>query len=106
GEDFSIATASQNAANAQMDLFGQQVLPSKKEALPSEDDEESIRVYKTIEQVPHEYFLVQSEKEIEGLVKKLSAQKSICFDTETTSTDANTAEIVGMSFSFKKGEAY
>ncbi len=107
GESFSIAEASQNASNSQMDLFGQQVLPSKRDALPSADaDDESIRVYKTIEQVPHEYFLVETETEIKNLIEKLSKASSICFDTETTSTDANTAEMVGMSFSIKTGEAY
>jgi DNA polymerase-1 len=107
GESFTIAEASQNASNSQMDLFGQQVLPSKRDALPSADaDDESIRVYKTIEQVPHEYFLVETEDEIKTLVEKLSKASSICVDTETTSTDANTAEMVGMSFSVKKGEAY
>jgi DNA polymerase I len=107
GESFTIAEASQNASNSQMDLFAQQVLPSKRDALPSADaDDESIRVYKTIEQLPHEYFLVETETEIKNLVEKLSKANSICFDTETTSTDANTAEMVGMSFSIKKGEAY
>ena len=33
-------------------------------------------------------------------------QQEICFDTETTGLDANDAEIVGMSFSWKPGEAY
>jgi DNA polymerase-1 len=107
GESFTIAEASQNASNSQMDLFAQQVLPSKRDALPSADaDDESIRVYKTIEQLPHEYFLVETETEIKNLVEKLSKVNSICFDTETTSTDANIAEMVGMSFSIKKGEAY
>jgi len=36
----------------------------------------------------------------------LHHQKEICFDTETTNIDANEAELVGMSFAFKKGEAY
>jgi len=110
GEQFTIAAASQSAAanaTSQMDLFGQQVLPSKREALKTESsDEESIRVYKTIDQVPHEYYLAQTDEEIKILVDKLSSASSICFDTETTSTDANTAEMVGMSFAITKGEAY
>lgn len=107
GEDFTIAQASQNAAansNSQMDLFGQQVLPSKREALPTE--EESIRVYKTIKDVSHEYHFVESDSDINSLVEKLGSATSICFDTETTSTDANTAELVGMSFAIKTTEAY
>ncbi len=109
GDNFTIAEASQNAAaaaTAQMDLFGQQVLPSKRDALPSADDEEEFRVYNTLDQVPHQYYLVQSETDIKELVTKLSNVKSFCFDTETTSTDANTAELVGMSFCMTKGEAY
>ncbi len=110
GEQFTIAAASQNAAantTSQMDLFGQQVLPSKREALKTESsDDESIRIYKTIDQVPHQYYLVQTDEEIKSLVEKLSSATSICFDTETTSTDANTAEMVGMSFAITKGEAY
>lgn len=106
GEEFTIASASQAASsNAQMDLFGQQVLPSKRDALPSSDDD-TIRVYKTINEVEHEYHLIQTKEEIKNLVKKLEEYPTICFDTETTSVDANSAEMVGMSFSVKKGEAY
>lgn len=107
GEEFTIAQASLNAAansNSQMDLFGQQVLPSKRDALPTE--EESIRVYKTIKEVPHEYHFVESDADINSLLEKLKAANAICFDTETTSTDANTAELVGMSFAIKTTEAY
>jgi len=107
GEEFTIAQASQNAAvnsNAQMDLFGQQVLPSKRDALPTE--EESIRVYKTINEVPHNYHFVESDADINNLIENLSHANAICFDTETTSTDANTAELVGMSFAIKTTEAY
>lgn len=107
GEEFTIAQASQNAvanSNAQMDLFGQQVLPSKRDALPTE--EESIRVYKTINEVPHEYHFVESDADINNLIENLSNAIAICFDTETTSTDANTAELVGMSFAIKTTEAY
>ncbi|MCX8480991.1 MAG: DNA polymerase I, partial [Sediminibacterium sp.] len=36
----------------------------------------------------------------------LSQQTEICFDTETTGINALTAEIIGMSFCFKKNNAY
>jgi DNA polymerase-1 len=41
-----------------------------------------------------------------AFVKELMQQQEICFDTETTGIDANDAELVGMSFSWKKGEAW
>ena len=37
---------------------------------------------------------------------ELKKYDEICFDTETTGIDANDAELVGLSFSVKKGEAY
>ena len=61
---------------------------------------------KNIHNTPHNYILVEGEEAIKDLVKKLSAQKEICFDTETTHIDPNEAELVGLSFSFKKGEGY
>jgi DNA polymerase-1 len=33
-------------------------------------------------------------------------QKSVCFDTETTGIDPISAEIVGLSFSFGKGQLF
>jgi DNA polymerase-1 len=36
----------------------------------------------------------------------LSLQEAICFDTETTSVDAVEAELVGLAFAYRKGEAF
>ena len=36
----------------------------------------------------------------------MKKEKSFCFDTETTNIDANIADLVGMSFSWKAGEGY
>ena len=62
--------------------------------------------YLTIESVPHNYMLSDTAEKIDELVKKLSAVTSFCFDSETTGLDPLSAEIVGLSFSFKKAEAY
>lgn len=62
--------------------------------------------YATIETTPHNYQLVSTDAEITSLLQLLSAQKEICFDTETTDIDANLAELVGMSFSWEKGTGY
>lgn len=104
GEQFTIAEASQKAT-AQMDLFGQ-VLPSKREALPDDSDDESPRIYLTINEVEHNYHLINDEDGYRKLAQQLAQLDSFCFDTETTSTDANNAELVGLSFAFKKAEAY
>ncbi len=60
----------------------------------------------TIQTVAHEYKLVQSPSEIDALIKELSSQTEICFDTETTGLDAMACEIVGMSFSYQPTKAF
>ncbi len=61
---------------------------------------------KNITNTPHNYLLVETDAQISALVKELLLQKEICFDTETTGTDANNVELVGMSFSYKPTEGY
>lgn len=60
----------------------------------------------TIEGTDHLYQFVDSDKALYTLVKNLCAQKAVCFDTETTSLNEIEAELVGISFSYKKGLAY
>lgn len=52
------------------------------------------------------YQLIETKDKRGTFMKEMMKQKAVCFDTETTSVDANAAELVGMSFSWKKGEAY
>lgn len=52
------------------------------------------------------YEIVQNRDALERLAKALSTQKVFAFDTETTGLDVMTASLVGMSFSWKAGEAY
>lgn len=59
-----------------------------------------------INSVEHKYYLVDTEKEIEELVARLLTFDSISLDTETTSIDPMTAELVGLSFSVVENEAY
>ena len=61
---------------------------------------------KTLQNTPHEYHLVQTEKEAAVLVKKLKSASSVCFDTETTGLDPNDTELVGMSFAIEPHEAW
>lgn len=61
---------------------------------------------KTIEQIPHDYKLITTTEAIDALVSELIQQTELAFDTETTNIDAMLAEIIGMSFSWKKGEGY
>jgi DNA polymerase-1 len=59
-----------------------------------------------IHSTTHHYLLVEDDKTLLELNEKLCAQKSVCFDTETTGTDPISSELVGLSFSYREGEAY
>jgi DNA polymerase-1 len=61
---------------------------------------------KNISNTNHQYELIEGGAAIKKLIDLLSTHKEICFDTETTGTDANNVEIVGLSFSFKPSTGY
>lgn len=101
GDAFSVNQTHKPAADGQMDMFAvdaTSIVPTA-----SIEPEE---VGKTIENTKHTYHLVNDDKAIAELIAKLSKEKSICFDTETTGVDANACELVGLSFSVKPGEAW
>ncbi len=52
------------------------------------------------------YKSVTTQKDLDKLVKRLSAAPRFAFDTETTSVDPMRAELVGISVSLKAGEAF
>lgn len=62
--------------------------------------------YKTLGNNEHFYQIVEGEFPIQLFVKTLMQQAEVCFDTETSSLDTNTAELVGIAFAFEKGQAY
>ena len=61
---------------------------------------------KTIDEVKHHYKLINNEIEIKELANNLSKQKAFCFDTETSGINVWESSLVGISFSWKKHEAY
>ncbi len=79
---------------------------SNNETNSDKKDEPSKPTYKDINNSEHNYLLVETEEDIKKLVSKLENTKEFCFDTETTGTDAHIAELVGISFSYRKFEAY
>ena len=60
----------------------------------------------TIEQNDHLYQFIDTPKAQKMLVQNLMEQRAVCFDTETTSLNEMEAELVGMSFSYRKCLAY
>lgn len=61
---------------------------------------------KTIDSVKHDYRLIDTPELRESLVYFLSQQESICFDSETTAIDPVEADLVGLSFAYRAGEAF
>ncbi len=62
--------------------------------------------FTTLADWPHDYTLVKTEAEARALAKTLEAAPKFAFDTETTSMDARTADLVGMSFATAPGRAW
>ena len=60
----------------------------------------------TLSSIPHTYTLVNTEESRQALLQRLAGAEAFAFDTETTSTDAIVAELVGMSFAIVEGEAF
>ncbi|MFC3161074.1 5'-3' exonuclease H3TH domain-containing protein [Chryseobacterium arachidis] len=91
------ATPQQKVAQAvgQLDLFA-----------TYEELDQATSTKSTIEHNDHLYQFVSNPKAQKILVDNLLKQKVVCFDTETTSLNELEAELVGMSFSYKKGLAY
>ncbi len=60
----------------------------------------------SLEQVDHRYHLADTPEKCQKLAEYLARAGSFCFDTETTGLDSNNTELVGLSFSCEKGEAW
>lgn len=53
-----------------------------------------------------DYQLIDDDKKFAAFLKKLKTRKDFTCDTETSGLDPITAELLGISFSWKEGEAY
>ncbi len=69
-------------------------------------EEEKYRSISSLKTLPHSYYLVDNEDEMRKLCQKFLSADFLSLDTETTSTDAINAELVGLSFSTREFEAY
>ncbi len=107
GDDFTITEM--KSVGVQTDLFGNEVATGRTTMTVDVTDiaePEFNVVSKNINNVPHEYHLADTFEKRAELIALLLKEKSICFDTETTGTDANHCELVGLSFAVKPGEAW
>ena len=84
--------------NGQLDLFAE--FPADG---TSQNENSSFETLKT---TPHEYKLIENEEEMLRIRDYFLTNEILCLDTETTSTSAIEAELVGLSFAVKEFEAF
>lgn len=97
----SSGKAAKQQSMGQMDMFG--AATNTTEVI---EEEAPVVIHKTVEDVPHQYHLVDTKEKCTALVNDLLQQKQVCFDTETTGLNVHTAELVGLSFSYQSQQAY
>ena len=67
---------------------------------------ENISSFESLKTVPHEYKLIENEDDMHSVCDFLLTKEILSLDTETTSTEAINAELVGLSFSVEEHQAF
>ncbi|MDF7799861.1 DNA polymerase I [Pontiellaceae bacterium B1224] len=93
----SVAVAAASSGQSDLFEFAAATQPEMTEPAPG---------FKTIKDIKHTYHLVTTAAEREALAETMKDNYEICFDTETTGLDVRTAELIGISFCVKPGEAW
>ncbi len=84
--------------NLQLDLFAE---------IPTEGAVDSKKPLEIgLKNTPHKYYLVDNQEEMVKICDFFLTKEILSLDTETTSTDAVEAELVGLSFAVEEGKAY
>lgn len=103
---------------SQTDLFGNPVggvVPknlSKNSPTPSitptveQNAINEVHGFKTFEGEKADYILLQEQTQVDSLFAEIREKGFVSFDTETTSLDERSAEMVGMSFALEAKKAY
>ena len=84
--------------NIQLDLFAEN--PTEGQVTEEKSSFESLKT------IPHDYKLVENEEDLKSLCDYFRTKEILSLDTETTSTNTIDAELVGLSFAVKEGEAF
>ena len=88
----------QKKIESQPDLFGF--------FTPEGSDEPKFSSFETLKTTPHNYKLIENKEDAQNLCDFLLTNDFLSLDTETTSTNAIDAELVGLSFAVKEKEAW
>ncbi len=82
----------------QLDLFA--------ENTTNESEEQKNAKFESLKTSLHEYKLIENEEEMRQICDFFMTKEFVSIDTETTSTDAISAELVGLSFSVEESKAF
>lgn len=88
----------QKVVNQQLDLFAE--FATDRQAVNENTS------FETLKTTPHNYKLVENQEDLKKLCDYFLTNKILSLDTETTSTSAIDAELVGLSFAVKEFEAF
>lgn len=89
---------SKKDVNSELSLFAE--FPT------NESNDSEFANFESLKTVDHQYYLVDNEEDQKKIVARFLTNATLSLDTETTSTHAIDAELVGLSFSVKENEAY
>ena len=92
-------TTAQKPASQQLDLFSAE-MPADGSGLGADTR------FETLKTTAHDYKLVDNEEAMLALRDRLRQSNIVSLDTETTSTQAINAELVGLSFAVRESEAF
>jgi DNA polymerase-1 len=75
-------------------------------SLFSQAGEDTKTARSTIDDVKHNYVLIDDLENLKKVIRQAETQKEFCFDTETTDIDPLNSEIVALALSWEKGTGY
>lgn len=93
-------------SNDEYDLFNQEFSAANPESTADETSEGAPQQFRTIDDIKHDYQLVDTEEQQLKVIALLEKESEFCFDTETTGLDPKTAELVGIAFTIKAYSGY
>ena len=76
------------------------------EFAPEGSDDSKFSSFETLKTTPHDYKLIETEEDAKQLYDFFRTKEILSLDTETTSTSAIDAELVGLSFSVEPHKAF
>ena len=88
----------QKKVNFQPSLF--------EEFAPEGEAGEKFSILRDMSSTEHRYQLIENEEDARKICAEILTKPFVSFDTETTSTSAIDAELVGLSFAVKENEAF